>query len=73
MLITSFSYHIDSFKFTYINEKRPCSCMAPFGIRLDHCLDGELVVIPGQFVGPVVFVGTEVLLRVIEVMLPLSS
>ena len=31
--------------------------MAPFGIRLDHCLVGELVVLPDQFVGSVVFIG----------------
>ena len=31
--------------------------MAPFGIRLDHCLVGELVVSPDQFVCAVVLVG----------------
>ncbi len=31
--------------------------MAPFGIRLDHCLVGELVVLPNQFVGAVVLAG----------------
>ena len=31
--------------------------MAPFGIRLDHCLVGELVVLPDQLVGSVVFIG----------------
>ena len=31
--------------------------MAPFGIRLDHCLVGELVVLPDQLVRAVVLVG----------------
>lgn len=31
--------------------------MAPFGIRLDHCLVGEAVVLPDQFIGAVVLVG----------------
>ena len=31
--------------------------MAPFGIRLDHCLVGELVVLPDQLIGAVVLVG----------------
>ena len=31
--------------------------MAPFGIRLDHCLVGELVVLPDQLIGTVVFIG----------------
>ena len=30
--------------------------MTPFGIRLDHCLVGELVVLPDQLVGAVVLV-----------------
>lgn len=40
-----------------LNEKRLCSGTAPFGIKLDHCLVGEPVVLPDQFVGSVVLVG----------------
>lgn len=40
-----------------LNEKRLCSGTAPFGIKLDHCLVGEPIVLPDQLVGPVVLVG----------------